>query len=169
MTEGYGSHYDFMDRTRDAVDARKEAVEIALRKAFSPFIRRVEVEVIDFSAMSALDLAKSILEEPLILKPLLTCCNIAGRAIERDLGIRNLDTYAPRISESQITAIAGYLKPFLPSLLELPAIIHLDKVSFIDKEVRKSKGQWERSILQALNHYSQTAFRKRKFVARRRI
>ena len=164
MSDSYGSHVDYMKRIKEVADARQRAIETALHEAFAPFIKRVEVEVIAFSGMSALDLAKAILSRPLILKPLLACCNVAGRAIERDLEIRNLSTYVPRLSETHATAIAGYLKPFLPPVLEIPAIIHLDKTSFIDKELRKSKGQWEQGILRALNRFGAGQFKKRKFI-----
>jgi hypothetical protein len=58
-----------------------------------------EVEVIVFSGMTAFQLAEAIVGHPLILKPLLAAYNIAARAIERDLSIRNVDTYRPRIDQ----------------------------------------------------------------------
>ncbi|MBI3944908.1 MAG: hypothetical protein HY321_03245 [Armatimonadetes bacterium] len=97
------------------------------------------------------------------LKPLLASCNIAARAIERDLGIRNVDTYAPRLSEDQAKVIAGYVMPFLPSYLALPALSLVDRTEFVDKEVRKGKGRWEKRILDALNRHAQVSFRKRHF------
>lgn len=36
-------------------------------------------------------------------------------------------------------------------------------MQFIDKEIRKTKGRWERAILKALNHFGAIEFRKRKF------
>jgi hypothetical protein len=154
-----------MNWVKADADTRQEAVESALRNAFSHFIERREVEVVVFSGMSALDLATAILTQPLILKPLLACCNIAARAIERDLDIKNLDTYSPRLNEDHAKVIAGYIKPFLPPYLELPALSRVDRVSYIDKEIRKGKGRWERSILEALNRYGQASFRKRMFDA----
>lgn len=163
MPDGYGSHRDYMDWVKADADARQEAIETALRKAFSRFIERREVEVVVFSSMSALDLARAILAQPLILKPLLACCNIAARAIERDLDIKNLDTYSPRLNEDHAKVIAGYIKPFLPAYLELPTLSRIDRVSYIDKEIRKGKGRWERRVLDALNRHGQTPFRKRMF------
>jgi hypothetical protein len=55
--------------------------------------------------MTAMDLAAAIQAEPSILKPLMACCNVAGRAVERDLDIRGLDTYVPRLSQVQAAAI----------------------------------------------------------------
>jgi hypothetical protein len=115
--------------------------------------------------MTAFDLAKAIVNHPLILKPLLAACNIAARAIERDLSIKNLDTYNPRLNEDQAKVIAGYIKPFLPSYLEIPALSRIDRVSFIDKEIRKRKGRWEKKILESLNRFSILQFHKRMFVA----
>jgi hypothetical protein len=163
MSEDYGTHRDYMEWAKESADTRQKAIESALRKAFSHFIERREVEVVVFSSMSAFDLAKAILVQPLILKPLLACCNIAARAIERDLDIKNLDTYLPRIHEDNAKVIAGYIKPFLPAYLELPALIQVDRIAYIDKEIRKGKGRWERRILEALNQHGQAKFRKRKF------
>jgi hypothetical protein len=144
-------------------DTRQEIVETALREAFTSFIEKREVEVVVFSSMTALDLANAILVRPVILKSLLACCNLAARAIERDLGIRNLNTYSPRLSEDNAKVIAGYIKPFLPLYLELPALSQIDRVSYIDKEIRKGKGRWELRILKALTRHAQIAFSKRMF------
>ena len=163
MPGGYASHRDYMDRVKAGAEARREAIETALRKALSSFIESREVEVVVFSNMSALDLAKAILAQPLILKPLLACCNIAARAIERDLEIRNLDTYSPKLSEDHAKVIAGYMKPFLPPHLELPVLTRIDRVWYIDKEIRKGKGRWEHRILQALNRVGSGRFAKRMF------
>jgi hypothetical protein len=163
MPDGYGSHQDYMSRVKEEADLRQGEVEAALRDAFSTFIERREVEVVVFAGMSALDLAKAILGHPIILKALLASCNIAGRAIERDLEIKNLDTYSPHITQDHANVIAGYIKPFLPPFLELPALSQIDRVSYIDKEIRKGKGRWERHVLKALNRYGRTTFIKRKF------
>jgi hypothetical protein len=115
--------------------------------------------------MTANDLSEAIFSKPEILKPLFASCNIAARAIERDLGIKNLDTYSPRLSRDQAGIIAGYIKQFLPSYLEVPTLTQIDRIYFIDSEIRKLKGAWEKNILAALNEYSETAFHKRTFVA----
>ena len=141
MSEDYGTHRDYMEWAKESADTRQKAIESGLRKAFSHFIERRETEVVVFSSMSAFDLAKAILAQPLILKPLLACCNIAARSIERDLDIKNLDTYLPRIHDDNAKVIAGYIKPFLPAYLELPALIQVDRIAYIDKEIRKGKGR----------------------------
>ena len=165
MPDKYGSHADYMEWVKDDADSRQEAIEDTLRKAFSKFIEKREVEVIVFSSMTAFDLASAIVNYPLILKSLLAACNIAARAIERDLAIKNLNTYSPRLSEDHAKVIAGYIKPFLPSYLEIPALSRIDRVAFIDKEVRKKKGRWEKKILGSLNRFSSLQFHKRMFVA----
>lgn len=152
-----------MGWVKEDADGRQQVVQVALREAFSKFIEARKVEVIVFSSMSAKDLAEAITRHPVILKPLVACCNIAARAIERDLGIKNLNTYLPRLSEDQAKVLAGYIKPFLPPYLELPALVQVDRVACIDKEIRKSKGRWERRILEALNRHGKRSFRKRMF------
>lgn len=164
-TEGYGSHHDYMSRVKADADTRQATIEAAIRKAFAGFIEKRKVEIIAFGSMSALDLAKALLAQPLILKPLLVCCNIAARAVERDLQIRNLNTYVPHLNEGHAKVIAGYIKPFLPPYVEVPSMSLIDRVSYVDKEVRKGKGRWERLVLEAINHYAETPFRKRKFEA----
>jgi hypothetical protein len=165
MSDTYDSHHDYMGLVKDDADERQKGIEYSLRTAFSNFIEKREVEVIVFSEMSALDLSNSILSTPLILKPLLACCNIAARAIERDLDIRNVNTYSPRLSEEHVRVIAGYIKPFLPPYIELPALSRIDRVYYIDKEIRKSKGGWEQTVRTALNRYGKSGFVKRMFEA----
>ena len=163
MPEGYGSHVDYIGRVKDNADSRQHAIEDALREAFSSFVDKREVEVIIFSGMTAFDLAKAIVNFPLVLKPLLAASNIAARAIERDLSIKNVDTYSPRLSDDQAKVLAGYIKPFLPSSLEIPALSQIDRVAFIDKEIRIEKGRWEKKILESLNQFGSLRFHKRLF------
>jgi hypothetical protein len=61
--------------------------------------------------------------------------------------------------------VAGYLLSFLPQYLEVPTLAQIDKISFIDKEIRKDKGRWERLVCEALNKFGKAAFKKRKFEA----
>lgn len=122
VPDGYSTQRDYMLDVQPGADQRQGEIEAALRAAFADFIEQRQVDVIVFADMSAVDLAKVIQAQPIILKSVLTCCNIAARAIERDLSIKNLNTYTPRLSEDQTKVIAGYLKPFLPSYLEIPAI-----------------------------------------------
>lgn len=163
MPDGYDSHADYMGWIKAESDARAEQIREGILGTFSHFIERREIEVINFSAMTVLDLANAIRSNPSILKALMACCNVAGRAIERDLDIRGINTYTPRLSEPHAAAIAGYLKPFLPQEMPVPALCELDRFFFADKEIRARKGRWEQVILQALNSQSHLRFKKRKF------
>jgi hypothetical protein len=165
MPQGYESHVDYMGWVKDDADSRQRAVEDALRRAFLRFVEKREVDVIAFSRMGPLDLAEAIVRYPVILKPLLAACNIAARAIERDLSIRNLDTYSPKLSSDEAKVIAGYVRPFLPPYLEIPALCQIDRVAFIDKEIRKGKGRWEKKVLDSLNRFGPLQFCKRMFMA----
>jgi hypothetical protein len=91
--------------------------------------------------MSATQLACSIREHPIILKPLLAACNLAGRALKRDLKIENIDTYEPNLNVTQANAIAGYVLSFLPPFVELPTLSRIDRISFtpMSKAVYGSK------------------------------
>lgn len=163
MPDGYGSHRDYMKLVAADAEERQIAIQKVLRDAFRKFIATRPVEVIVFADMNVLELASAIQKFPAVLKPLTATCNIAARAIERDLQIKNVATYNPKLTAEQAAAIAGYIKPFLPNYIELPALLHLDRVYFIDKQIRMGKGQWEKKITEALNAHSRLKFKKRKF------
>ncbi|HUU29557.1 MAG TPA: hypothetical protein VM123_17270 [archaeon] len=163
MPNDYGKHHNYMKLVKDDAIVRKKNLEASIREVFSDFIEVREVEVVVFSEIDALELANAIFARPLILKPLLACCNIAGRAIERDLNIKNLNTYDPHLTEDHAKVIAGYIKPFLPAYIEINALSSIDRIFFIDKEIRKLKGRWEKLILKALTKYGSIPFKKRKF------
>jgi len=145
-------------------DSRQKEIKNTFVEAFSDFLVTREVETIVFSEVSALKLAEVLFSYPLILKPLLAVCNIAGRAIERDLDLKNINTYEPKLSDDKAKIIAGYIKPFLPPYLEIPALCQVDRIAFVDKEIRKRKGQWEKKITASLNKFSSLEFQKRKFI-----
>lgn len=163
MTEGYGSQRDYMDLVSGDADTREKDIVEALRTAFARFVETKDVEIIVFSDMTATELGSAFQAHPLILKPILACCNVAARAIERDLGIKNLDTYAPRLDGNEASVLAGFIKQFLPPYLEIPSLARVDRVAFIDKEIRRTKGRWELRILQALNKLTKGRYRKRMF------
>ena len=163
MAEGYDSHADYMGWAKDAADAREVDLARALRAAFRNVIASQPIDVISFRDMSDDDLARALLAEPLVLKAVCAACNVAGRAIDRDLGIRNLDTYNPRLDSTNALALARYLKEFLPDELALPALVELDRHFFVDKTVRGTKGRWEKSILASLTAVTSLEFKKRMF------
>ena len=164
-TTDYSAQADYIAVVSDSANTRQAEVEKALRAAFEEFIETQEVEVIAFSDVTAGSLADALATYPIILKPLLAASNIAARAIERDLGIKNLNTYKPRLSRENALAIAGYLKSFLPPYLAVPTLCHVDRIQFIDKEIRMNKGRWEQMVVASLNRLSPLVFRKRKFRA----
>jgi len=159
----YGNQRNYVDKVIPLADARQEELEGALRQVFAKFIEKREVEVVVFERLSATELAEAILAKPMVLKSLLACCNLAGRAIKRDLKIDTIDTYSPTLSQTQAAALAGYLLSFLPPYLEIPTLVRVDRVAFIDKEIRADKGRWEKLICEALNKYGKAPFKKRKF------
>lgn len=160
---GYGSQQEYLAWVQEDAAKRREAIAAELRAAFGSYIEWRQVEVVAFSDITVPELARALRAHPSILKPLLIACNVAARAIERDLDIKGLDTYAPSLTDQEADRLAGYLKPFLPPYLELPALVELDRVEFIDKEIRAAKGRWERAILDALNRLGPYPFKKRKF------
>jgi len=161
----YSSHTDYMAAVCGAADERCKEVVTALLQAFRRYVEIRQTEVIVFSEIPAIELGKILAKNPMVVKPILAICNVAGRAVERDLGIKNLDTYQPRLSAEEANALAGFIKPFLPAFAELGALCHVDRVAYVDKEVRKTKGRWERSIVEALNRFGRLAYKKRQFRA----
>jgi hypothetical protein len=159
----YATQADYAEWVREPAKARSVNVIASLRKAFSDVIHKEEVEIVVFSGLTVGELADKLMSYRLILKPLLVASNLAARAIERDLGIKNLDTYDVRLSREQAFSIAGYIKPFLPESLPLPTLAELDRVMFADKEIRKIKGQWEKMVTRSLNSYANVVFTKSKF------
>jgi hypothetical protein len=66
--------------------------------------------------------------------------------------------------------LAGYLKPFLPERIELESFCAIDRLMFLDKEIRKGKGRWERMIISTLQDVGRKvgmtgSFKKRHFTA----
>lgn len=163
VPRGYGTHADFMELVQESVVERTKLIGTALQDAFATCIHEENVETIHLADIDVHELADVILSNPMVLKPLLVAGNIAGRAIERDLGIANVNTYAPKLDERRASAIAGYLKPFLPATIAIPTLVALDRVEFVDKEIRAFKGRWERRVTKALSAESGTIFRKRRF------
>ena len=159
----YSTQADYRNWIKETTLGRVNIVTLSLREAFKEQIRQQEVDVIVFSDVTVQQLASKIMKYPIILKPLLIATNIAARAIERDLGIKNLNTYNARMTESDVVPIAGYIKPFLPDSLPLPALVELDRIMFGDKEIRKKKGQWEKSVINNLNSCVNIIFKKYKF------
>lgn len=165
----YATQADYAGWVKKTAQDRVARVTASLREAFKDFIRKREVDIIVFSEITVKQLAKKIVKYPHILKPLLIATNIAARAIERDLGIKNLDTYDTHLTQENAFAIAGYMKPFLPDSIPLPTLTEIDRIMFEDKEIRKIKGQWEKMVVKNLNLYSKVVFQKSKFQHSRQL
>jgi len=159
----YGSHASYISHVAPKADERTARVTDALLEAFRKFIRREEVEVIDFETQTANDIAEALLAYPVILKPLLALCNIAGRAIERDLDLKNVDTYGASLTRDQANQIAGFVKSFLPPSVSVATLAQIDRNAFFDKEIRAHKGQWEKLVAASLSRLSGLPFKKTKF------
>ena len=162
MPRGYGTHADFVDMVRESATKRAETIQAELREAFRHFVKEEPVQVIQLADITAQDLAQILRQHPLVLKPLVIAANVAARALERDLGIANVDTYEPNLSSDETSVIAGYLKPFLPASVALPTLVKLDQVEYVDKEIRALKGRWEKRVTDALSQASGRQFAKRK-------
>ena len=159
----YDTQDDYLAGVTAEAGARALDIERALATAFADLLELRQVHVIPLASISAEDLATRIETYPVILKPLIESCNVAARAIERDLGVRNLNTYAPKLDTKTCLVIAGYIKPKLPAVIELPTLVWMDRRAFIDKEVRKGKGRWEWEVRDAAIKAAGRPFGKRKF------
>lgn len=161
MTD-YSSHREQVAQVHD-VKSRQVTVENALLSAFEGFISTKEVPFINFGNMTAEELAKAFSSYPIVVKSILAAVNVAGRAIKRDLDI-SIDTYGDKLTDEKAAILAGYIKPMLPNELAIPAICELDRWFYVDKEIRKFKGSWEKAILKTFKANALTDdFKKIKF------
>lgn len=160
--DDYADHAARLSWVIDDAKERRAAVSAALKAAFASFIEEHPTEWIHFERITVEALAHAFTSYPTIVKPVTAICNIAGRAIKRDLGF-DLDTYKPRLSSAQANQLAGYVKPFLPPAFAMPAIEAVDDWFFIDKEIRSAQGRWEQLITDALTRRTGKTFKKRKF------
>src|SRR5580658_7066717 len=55
------------------------------------------------------------------------------------------------------------MKPMLPPLIAVPALMELDRFFWTDKEMRATKGNWERTVTECISKQAAVGFRKRKF------
>jgi hypothetical protein len=143
-------------------EERTNQLRECLVEAYKKVILYKEVPVITFGDMNAEELAEAFVKFPIIIKPTLSCVNIAGRAIKRDLGI-DLNMYAKKISPGHAKLLAGYVKPLLPPEVAIPALMELDRYSWTDKAMRATKGSWEKQVAAAIHEASGRTFKKRTF------
>jgi hypothetical protein len=161
LSREYSSHQDQLKGSQPSPE-RLAQIESALVAAYKDVLEYRQVPFIRFGDMDATELAKAFVTCPMIIKPTLACVNVAQRAISRDLGF-DFNTYSTKISADQAKILAGYIKPFLPPAIAIPALVELDRYFWTDKELRAQKGNWERGITDAINQVSTVVFRKRMF------
>ena len=157
----YSSHKEQLEAALPPKE-RTATIEKCLTEAFKPHIEYRSVGFIQFDQISVTDLANAFVKYPIIVKTILACINVAGRAVARDLQI-TIDTYKSDISPTIAAAIAGYIKPILPRELAIPALLELDRFFWTDKEMRAFKGNWEKAVTDTINQYAAVQFKKRKF------
>jgi hypothetical protein len=136
----YSNHQEQLDQAQPP-SGRLDNLEEALRNAFSPYIVDRTVPFIQFDQISAEELGQAFVNYPIIVKSVLACVNVAGRALARDLNLE-VDTYADRIGTDKAFTVAGYVKPMLPKEIALPALTELDRWFWVDKRIRATKGSW---------------------------
>lgn len=158
----YANHAVRLSWVRDDAEARHITVAREIKNAFNGHYRIQSTEWIQFDQISAESLAKIFLDHPTLVKPITAICNIAGRAIHRDLKFK-VDTYRPKLSREQARLLADYVKPFLPAEMAVPAVESVDNWFYIDKEIRSYQGRWERLITESLTSHTGRTFKKRKF------
>lgn len=166
--KAYATHRDYLKRAEVAAIERARIIREKASEAFKDFIREERCLVIHFADINAAELGRILAKYPVLAKPLMILCNVAERAIERDLGLKGLNSYSPRFQRDSAKALAGYLKPFLPERMELESFCAVDRLMFIDKEIRKGKGRWEQHVREALTEAAALSglkggFKKRQF------
>jgi hypothetical protein len=107
----YATHRDYLKRAGPAAAARARIIREKAREAFKDFIREERCLVTHFADINAAQLGRILANYPELAKPLMILCNVAERAIERDLGLKGLNSYSPRFRRDSAKALAGYLKP----------------------------------------------------------
>lgn len=165
----YASHRDYIKRASPLADERCKVIREKAVEAFKDYIREERCLVIHFADMNATELGRILAKFPSLAKPLMILCGVAERAIERDLGLKGLSSYSPRFQKDSAKTLAGYLKPFLPARMELDSFCAVDRLMFLDKEIRKGKGRWEQLVRVALSAAGEASgmkggFKKRKFL-----
>lgn len=147
-------HQPSQERVEELNEALLEAFERVIEYRSAPFIL--------FELLTVDELTEAFYRFPIIIKPILACVNIAQRALKRDLDL-DFDTYSNKVPERVAAQLAGYVRPFLPNVLGVSALMELDRFFWTDKEMRAKKGNWERVITHELNAQATEPFRKRKF------
>ena len=159
----YSTHREQLEAATPPFE-QKESLLSSMLEQFIDAIVFQEVPFIQFSELTAQELAKAFFNAPAIIKPILSCVNLAQLAIKRDLGI-DFDVSANNITLELASIIAGYVKPLLPSVIAIPALMELNRYLWTDKEMRAKNTNWEITVIDAINQISTNLFKKSNFVA----
>jgi len=158
--EGYNSEIDYFQIVSPSAERRANEIETEIAMAFQDWIKIYESRLIDISGITPDQLGEILFNHPKLLKPLSVLGVVAGRAFEKDLGIKNINTYEPNLDKQESVKIAGYLLNQIPREFLLESLRELDRNQFIDKEKRKFKGSWENQIREMLVNLSGLDFSK---------
>jgi hypothetical protein len=164
MPEDYDTQQTLVGRVAADASGRYDKILSDLTAAFAAYSEKIEDTKVAFSRMSVEDLASVLLSHPMVLKPILILACVGGsRAIQRDLGFKSIDTYSPKLNTELARRLAAYLLPLLPESATITAIAQLDRTEYVDKEIRASKGRWEKVVLGKLAEVYDIPFKKRRF------
>ena len=141
----YTKHEDYLKSLAIARQERAALLHGLIRERLSTYIAKREVEEIDFTRVTVEDLRDLLRAAPALLKPLIAACNMGKRAIRKELALE-LDTYRPRLTEAQATLVAQFLLPCLPRMALVETLLALDAYQWVDSEIRKQKGRWEKKF-----------------------
>ena len=142
-------HVEYLQDVQPGREERCARIAALVRSTMPTRLERRQREVVVLAGMSAPELAAALVAAPELLKPFLAACNMGGRALRKDLGIE-LDPYRPKLDEQIAARVAEFLLPALPEEITLDALLALDLYQFVDSEIRKAKGSWEKQILSRL-------------------
>jgi hypothetical protein len=162
--DGYTTEIDYYRSVAPLAEERSREIEAELSIAFKGYFTSDESKLIDISSLTPEMFAEILIRHPKLLKPFSVLAVVAMRAFEKDLGIRNVNTYKPHLSEQQALKISKYLLEQIPKRFCLDTIRELDRNQFIDKEKRKLKGSWENGIIETLVEKTGLKFTKTRII-----
>jgi hypothetical protein len=162
--DGYTTEIDYYHYVAPMAEERASEIEAELFAAFKGYFVSNESRLIDINSLTPERFAEILIRHPKLLKPFSVLAVVAMRAFEKDLGIRNVNTYKPHLNEQQALKISKYLLEQMPKRFYLETIRELDRNQFIDKEKRKLKGSWENGIIETLVERTGLKFTKTRII-----
>lgn len=162
MTRGYSDEKAYSNAVASKVKARATEIADALKVAFGDSISPRQAHILELRGIRPEILGELMLKDGRIMKPLLVVAGVAMRAIERDLDIRNLNTYNPVLSRDEAVRLAEYLLELLPDQILVETLVEADRVDFLSSQKRALKGAWEKKVTRSISEATGHAFKKRK-------